>query len=462
MVVAPCVLGADLTLHVSWAFSLQDFALVQNLAFIASELPPAAALCVTDLLLTVDPLQKTSESLKYSVSSPLGVALYRELEKAAEKTVTTLGKLKRASGFAVSSSEDQNLQVKSRIIPLDYSDHSFLEATMSRVLGIPHWYFADALRHVAKHTLAHAAALSHCHTDYLLHFDSDIAIIHYTTPPANSWFTTAADALMNASFLPGLFAVTLEECDQSAYPPGTFDLTIPLRPDVGRHYTAHANTCVAVTGEDLVQTVVARGDDDLVVCQAICSQNYVCSAVEWYAKGWDGHRCFHINTPEKASGGYNGDLWRDAVCFVKHDDLERLPSSARGNLYLRYHKHGGRGGPHFSMQHYLMHTPRFDKILPLLSNIANTYAAADAELWRQNIETLIELRLRWPARGEDGRPHAWPSFAAFLQADAAGGACRCEIGGSCPLVPKLHWYLSHQNHSIRGNKKNKKIRGCLT
>jgi len=56
-------------------------------------------------------------------------------------------------------------------------------------------------------------------------------------------------------------------------------------------------------------------------CLAGCARNHTkCSAAEFYAKGWNGAKCYHILTglgKDKAAKGSPGKRWRDAVCYVR-------------------------------------------------------------------------------------------------------------------------------------------------
>lgn len=59
-------------------------------------------------------------------------------------------------------------------------------------------------------------------------------------------------------------------------------------------YTRYNNYCVNAKGKDLTQTKI-NGVNDLNKCLAACVRNSNCSAGEWYAKGWNGSKCYHIN-----------------------------------------------------------------------------------------------------------------------------------------------------------------------
>ena len=59
------------------------------------------------------------------------------------------------------------------------------------------------------------------------------------------------------------------------------------------------------------------------MCANACAKKPMCSAVEYYQRGWDGSRCFHMLTgmvwEERAMRGSKGKLWRDAVCYTKNE-----------------------------------------------------------------------------------------------------------------------------------------------
>lgn len=126
-----------------------------------------------------------------------------------------------------------------------------------------------------------------------------------------------------------------------------------------------------------------------------------------------------------------------------------LRSRPRAGFYIRYHAYSqgnAMQGPVFSMQHFLMHVPRFRALWPLL---ADACALPDAgkrlqmpqcthdrtRLWQENIEALIELRLL--------KVTPFPSFAAVLGPGSVDGACRCEVDMAhpeCPFHP-VRWRL---------------------
>jgi hypothetical protein len=79
-------------------------------------------------------------------------------------------------------------------------------------------------------------------------------------------------------------------------------------------YDRHNNFCVSASGKDLPQTKM-NGMDDLNKCLAACARNEKCSAGEYYAKGWNGSKCYHILTGfgnDRAVKGSPGRRWRDA------------------------------------------------------------------------------------------------------------------------------------------------------
>jgi len=54
------------------------------------------------------------------------------------------------------------------------------------------------------------------------------------------------------------------------------------------------NICVNAAGKDLHQTNM--GIYNFGECVEKCVNSDNCSALEWYPKGWNGSRCFHMNT----------------------------------------------------------------------------------------------------------------------------------------------------------------------
>jgi len=51
-----------------------------------------------------------------------------------------------------------------------------------------------------------------------------------------------------------------------------------------------------------------------------CSKSAKCTAIEFYAKGWQGSRCFHLNTgwgDNRAVKASPKRRWRDAECFTR-------------------------------------------------------------------------------------------------------------------------------------------------
>jgi hypothetical protein len=64
-----------------------------------------------------------------------------------------------------------------------------------------------------------------------------------------------------------------------------------------------------------------KGMDNLNSCLAGCARNGIkCGGAEYYAKGWNGAKCYHILTgqgKDKAAKGSPGKRWRDATCYVK-------------------------------------------------------------------------------------------------------------------------------------------------
>ena len=146
-----CGLGAELTLHLSWAFSERDLGLVPHLPRLARILEPVAGGCVGEVLLTLDPLEKAPGALEAAESSALGVELRRQLRGALAEAAATLG------------------AARTRVEAVDYGNATVLRTTLRNVLGLPQERFRETLPLLRKHTLAHAYALLRCRTEYLLH-----------------------------------------------------------------------------------------------------------------------------------------------------------------------------------------------------------------------------------------------------------------------------------------------------
>ena len=79
----------------------------------------------------------------------------------------------------------------------------------------------------------------------------------------------------------------------------------------------YPNFCVSDSNQDLTHTEHSDGNDDIGKCQSECTSNDKCSAIEWYAAGWGGNKCFLILGDIPATKGSNGDRWRDATCYIK-------------------------------------------------------------------------------------------------------------------------------------------------
>jgi S-adenosylmethionine hydrolase len=59
-------------------------------------------------------------------------------------------------------------------------------------------------------------------------------------------------------------------------------------------YDKFNNYCVNAKGEDIQETPI-KGKDNLNSCLAACAMNHLkCSAAEYYAKGRDGNKCYHV------------------------------------------------------------------------------------------------------------------------------------------------------------------------
>jgi len=92
------------------------------------------------------------------------------------------------------------------------------------MLGIQEIPYDLALAGLAKHTAAYALAFALCRTEYLMHFDIDIIVSTHL----HSYLTTSLSALQNASSRARLFAVSLDECQESRYLRTTLDAVVPL------------------------------------------------------------------------------------------------------------------------------------------------------------------------------------------------------------------------------------------
>lgn len=85
------------------------------------------------------------------------------------------------------------------------------------------------------------------------------------------------------------------------------------------NYARHNNFCVNAKGKDLPQTKIT-GKDSLNACLGACARDKRCSAGEWYGKGWNGSKCYHILTgfgPDRAVKSSTGKRWRDAQCYTR-------------------------------------------------------------------------------------------------------------------------------------------------
>ena len=92
-------------------------------------------------------------------------------------------------------------------------------------------------------------------------------------------------------------------------------------------FQKHLNYCVTSSGKDLAQTKFKNVE--LNECMAECTRRPTCSAVEWYAKGWQGTRCFLLLTgfdSDRAVKSAPGRRWRDAECYPRtgtfHEDKQ--------------------------------------------------------------------------------------------------------------------------------------------
>lgn len=61
----------------------------------------------------------------------------------------------------------------------------------------------------------------------------------------------------------------------------------------GVSYEKTGNHCANAKGKDLPET--RYKNVELKECMDACTNGAKCSAVEYYPKGWQGTRCFHIN-----------------------------------------------------------------------------------------------------------------------------------------------------------------------
>jgi len=86
----------------------------------------------------------------------------------------------------------------------------------------------------------------------------------------------------------------------------------------GVSYEKSANYCVSASGKDLAQTKFSNVE--LKACMEACTNSAKCSAVEFYAKGWQGTRCYHILTgwgDDRAVKASPKRRWRDAECYAR-------------------------------------------------------------------------------------------------------------------------------------------------
>eukprot|EP00927_Polykrikos_kofoidii_P038029 TRINITY_DN32288_c0_g1_i1.p1 TRINITY_DN32288_c0_g1~~TRINITY_DN32288_c0_g1_i1.p1 ORF type:complete len:466 (-),score=57.41 TRINITY_DN32288_c0_g1_i1:13-1410(-) len=453
-----CGVAAEVTLHVSWAFTERDLALVPNLPRLARSLAGVLGGCIAEILLTLDPICKARGAAQAAVESTLGKTLWMALAAAGSEAVHALSNVARVVGPPATL---QSGQVTDQQAPLlrqelvDYGSDAVLQRVLVEALGIPSSRVGSSLPRLAKHTVALLYAIVHCSTKFLLHFDADIVVLPIGHGIAHALQPSLGYLKNSTSWLQGLFAVTLEECI-SNYPKGTLDVVVPLRAKVANDYLPFSNICTTDNDQNVpMQTPVAPGDGSLEICQALCSTVPRCSAVEWYEGGWTaGRRCFHMVENGLITRGFTGPRVSNATCYVKRTGRDlAAPPYTRGGLYLRYHSHGLRG-PHFSMRHYVMSVPKFRALFPLLTEpsdgtvrIAGRVAGRGAmALWRQNVETIIELRLLRAARHE-----TWPSFAAFLSPSYASGACVCEVERSCPPSSELGWFRTPSSRAVNSS-----------
>lgn len=86
----------------------------------------------------------------------------------------------------------------------------------------------------------------------------------------------------------------------------------------GLSYEKSGNHCVSASGKDLPQTKF--NNVELKECMEACTNSAKCSAVEYYAKGWQGSRCFHILTgfgDDRAVKASPKRRWRDSECYAR-------------------------------------------------------------------------------------------------------------------------------------------------
>ena len=90
--------------------------------------------------------------------------------------------------------------------------------------------------------------------------------------------------------------------------------TLPPPPSLWRVFN---NYCVSVIGQNLPETKTDAGNASIDACKKLCHQNTACSAIEWYAAGNGGTKCFLQLRQPPAAKKASGNRYKDATCHVK-------------------------------------------------------------------------------------------------------------------------------------------------
>lgn len=86
----------------------------------------------------------------------------------------------------------------------------------------------------------------------------------------------------------------------------------------GVSYKKHLNHCASASNKDIQEAKFKNVE--LKDCMEACTSNPKCSAVEWYEKGWQGTRCYHVNQgwlDQRATKAMPKRRWRDAECYTR-------------------------------------------------------------------------------------------------------------------------------------------------
>merc|ERR1712228_1125705 len=80
------------------------------------------------------------------------------------------------------------------------------------------------------------------------------------------------------------------------------------------------NFCVSESSENLQETRWPAGSQNIAACKDECNTRTDCSAIEWYAAGWSGSKCYLILDSRVAKKCNPAPRWRDAACYFKPND----------------------------------------------------------------------------------------------------------------------------------------------